>query len=104
MPPVKRKYVQSSTSTDNSVACDYCHVRFQPRGIKSHQAHCGRRPEKVKRREEFVDAADKVVQAQLVQGASGIPLINIRFTLTICYDQRASHRETSSTQNAQASY
>ena len=78
MPPIKHKHVQESAalSVDDLVTWDYCHVLFQPWGIKSYQANCTQRPEKVKSREEFADAADKVVEAQLIQGASEMLIIS----------------------------
>ncbi|KAI5983591.1 hypothetical protein EDD15DRAFT_2533716 [Pisolithus albus] len=64
MPPIKRTYVQSEASTDK-IACNHCKLLFTARGLKSHEAGCIRKQEKTRRRKEFADAADKVVEAQM---------------------------------------
>lgn len=64
MPPIKHKYVQSSVSMDK-VPCKYCQQLFTARGIKSHEASCAHRPEKLRRMEEFADAAEEAIAAPM---------------------------------------
>ncbi|KIK18724.1 hypothetical protein PISMIDRAFT_24608 [Pisolithus microcarpus 441] len=64
MPPIKCTYVQLEVSTDK-VPCNHCKQLFTTWGLKSHEASCICRQEKTRRRKEFTNAADKVVEAQM---------------------------------------
>ena len=61
MPPIKHKYVQSSVSMDK-VPCKYCQQLFTARGIKSHEASCAHKPEKLRR---IADAAEEAIAAPM---------------------------------------